>query len=54
MLNDIVDAAVVPKTEPVQLQTQSGYLDAPMIEVRQTEPLPLNIAAIVAIYEVAE
>lgn len=54
VLNDIVDAAVVPKTEPVQLQTQSGYLDAPMIEVRQTEPLPLNIAAIVAIYEVAE
>ena len=54
VIDDSVGVAVSPKSELVQLQTQSGFLPAPVIEVSQTDPLPLNIAAITAIYEVSE
>lgn len=51
---DNLDAAITPKTEVVRLVTAGGYESAAMIEVRQLDPLPLNVQSIVATYEVAE
>ena len=54
IVEDNLDAAITPKTEVVRLVTAGGYESAAMIEVRQLDPLPLNVQTIVATYEVAE
>ena len=54
VLEDNMDAAIVPKDDVILLAMQGGYETATTIEVRQRDPLPLNVTAIVATYEVAE
>ena len=54
VLDDNLDAAITPKTEVVRLVTAGGYESAATIEVRQLDPLPLNVQTIVATYDVAE
>lgn len=53
-LHDEVNKYIVPKDEVVQIQTASGYQPEGIIEIRQRDPLPLNVACLTAILDVAE
>jgi hypothetical protein len=54
MLDDSMDMAITPKTEVVRIPSLGGYEDASTVEIRQTEPLPMNITALTVNYEVVE
>ncbi len=54
VLLDTFDRAVAPKTEVVRITPLGGYEDSTTIEVRQTDPLPMNITALTVNYEVME
>jgi hypothetical protein len=51
---DSMDIAITPKTEVVRIPSLGGYEDASTVEIRQTEPLPMNITALTVNYEVVE
>lgn len=54
ILQDTMDKAVTEKTEVIRLGMLSGYEEATTIEIRQEDPLPMNITAITVNYEVNE
>lgn len=54
VLEDAMDSAIAPKDDVVKIAVMGGYETATTIEVRQRDPLPLNVTGIVATYEVAE
>ena len=53
ILGDSVNAPITPKHEVVQVQVRSGYSETTKIEIKQDEPLPLNVAVVVSIYQVS-
>ncbi len=52
--DDNLDLAVTPKSEMVTLVPRGGYEVSTTIEVKQSEPLPLNISMLATAYEVME
>lgn len=54
ILGDSVNAPITPKHEVVQVQVRSGYSETTKIEIKQDEPLPLNVAVVESIYQVTE
>ena len=54
ILSDSVNTRITPKHEVVQVQVRSGYFEATNIEIKQDEPLPLNVAVVTSIYQVTE
>lgn len=54
VLDDTMDSGVIPKSEVVTLNMLSGSSDEIAIEVKHDLPLPFNLSAISAIYEVNE
>lgn len=54
VLEDNMDTAVSPKTEVVKIQPLSGYEESTLIEIKQADPLPMNITALTVNYEVVE
>jgi hypothetical protein len=51
---DLTDSAPVPKDETVRVTPLGGYSDTVSVQVRQTEPLPLNVASVCVVCEVCE
>lgn len=51
---DIMDSAITAKTEVARLIPAGGFESAATVEVRQLEPLPLNVQTIVVTYDIAE
>lgn len=47
VLEDDLDKAITPKTAPFTFNLLSGYKAECSVEVRQTEPLPLNLSSLV-------
>lgn len=54
VLLDSMDQAVVPRDEVTTLNVLSGNDYTPLLEIRQRDPLPMNINSIVATYDVVE
>lgn len=54
ILSDSVNTRITPKHEVVQVQVRSGYFETTNIEIKQDEPLPLNVAVVTSIYQVTE
>ena len=54
LLTDNLDEAIRAKDDVAVFNALSGNDYAPVIEIRQSEPLPLNINSIVATYDVVE
>ena len=51
---DLLDRSVAPKSGEVILPVAGGYHFAATIDILQDQPLPLNVAGLAAIYEIAE
>ena len=54
VLSDDMDRAIHSKDEVVRLNVLSGYSSETSIRIRQTDPLPFNITAIVSLYDIGD
>lgn len=54
VLTDNLDLAITEKTEVIRLNMLGGYEEATDIRIRQCDPLPLNVTAIAANYDMHE
>ena len=53
-LFDPMDSAITPKSEVVRVPGYGGFADAATVRVRQSDPLPLNVAGMSILYDVVE
>ena len=54
VLEDKMDKAIAPKDDVVVMNMIGGHETSTTIELKQDEPLPLNVTSLVATYDVVE
>lgn len=54
VIADSMDHALDPRDDVVLFNALSGHDFTPVIEVRQTDPLPMNVASLSAVYDLIE